>query len=174
MDDVELVREVYDASYRRLVTQLTAVTGSLAEAEDVVQEAFVRAVTHAATVRRADNPEAWLRRVAVNVARSRWRRACRWHGLLPRLAGHDERVPDIAGDLAADRVALMAALRRLPDAQREAIALHHLADLPVHEVAATLGVPTGTVKARLSRGRAALATLLGEPPVPSTEEARRG
>ena len=58
----------------------------------------------------------------------------------------------------------MDALRRLPDAQREAIALHHLADLPVHEVAATLGVPTGTVKARLSRGRAALATLLTEPP----------
>ena len=72
----------------------------------------------------------------------------------------------------------MDALRRLPEAQREAIALHHLADLPVHEVAATLGVPTGTVKARLSRGRAALATLLTEPPgrpaVPPTEEARRG
>ncbi|HET9760602.1 MAG TPA: sigma-70 family RNA polymerase sigma factor [Nocardioidaceae bacterium] len=180
MDDVELVREVYDASYRRLVTQLTGVTGSLAEAEDVVQEAFVRAVTHAGTVRRADNPEAWLRRVAVNVARSRLRRARRWNGLVPRLVGHDERVPaaDLADDLAADRVALMDALRRLPGAQREAIALHHLADLPVHEVAATLGVPTGTVKARLSRGRAALAALLGEPPeqpaVPSTEEARRG
>jgi RNA polymerase sigma-70 factor, ECF subfamily len=180
VDDVELVREVYDASYCRLVTQLTGVTGSLAEAEDVVQEAFVRAVTHAGTVRRADNPEAWLRRVAVNVARSRLRRARRWNGLVPRLVGHDERVPaaDLADDLAADRVALMDALRRLPGAQREAIALHHLADLPVHEVAATLGVPTGTVKARLSRGRAALAALLGEPPaqppVPSTEEARRG
>ena len=54
----------------------------------------------------------------------------------------------------------MAALRRLPAAQREAIALHHLADLPVAEVAQTLGVPEGTVKARLSRGRAALAELL--------------
>ena len=73
MEDVDFVREVYDASYRRLVTQLAGVTGSLAEAEDVVQEAFVRAVTHARTVRRADNPEAWLRRVAVNVARSRHR-----------------------------------------------------------------------------------------------------
>ena len=47
-------------------------------------------------------------------------------------------------------------------AQREAIALHHLADLPVAEVALTLGVPEGTVKARLSRGRDALAALLSE------------
>ena len=180
MEDVDFVREVYEASYRRLVTQLAGVTGSLAEAEDVVQEAFVRAVTHARTVRRADNPEAWLRRVAVNVARSRHRRVRRWNGLIPRLVGQDGRgtASDLAEDLAADRVALMDALRRLPDAQRETIALHHLADLPVHEVAATLGVPTGTVKARLSRGRAALATLLTEPPArpaaPPTEEARRG
>ena len=57
----------------------------------------------------------------------------------------------------------MAALRRLPAAQREAIALHHLADLPVAEVALTLGVPEGTVKARLARGRAALAVLLETP-----------
>ena len=57
----------------------------------------------------------------------------------------------------------MAALRQLPAAQREAIALHHLADLPVAEVALTLGVPEGTVKARLARGRAALAALLTEP-----------
>ena len=61
----------------------------------------------------------------------------------------------------------MTALRRLPVAQRESIALHHLADLPVAEVALTLGVPEGTVKARLSRGRAALAVLLSE----ATEEA---
>ena len=162
MDDVEFVRELYDASYRRLVAQLLGVTGSRAEAEDVVQEAFVRAVTHARAVRRTDNPEAWLRRVAVNVARSRWRRSRRWNALVTRLGGAD-RPPTGAEELTADRLALLSALRRLPAAQREAIALHHLADLPVHEVAATLGVPTGTVKARLSRGRSALAVLLGEP-----------
>jgi RNA polymerase sigma-70 factor (ECF subfamily) len=65
-------------------------------------------------------------------------------------------------DLPEDRISLMAALRVLPTAQREAIALHHLAGLPVAEVALTLGVPEGTVKARLARGRAALATLLSE------------
>ena len=46
--------------------------------------------------------------------------------------------------------------------EHEALALHHLADLPVAEVAFTLGVPEGTVKARLARGRAALAELLTE------------
>ncbi len=67
----------------------------------------------------------------------------------------------------------MAALRRLPAAQREAIALHYLADLPIHEVAEATGSPIGTVKARLSRGRAALAVLLTDLP-DSSEEARHG
>ena len=57
---------------------------------------------------------------------------------------------------------LLAALRLLPAPQREAIALHHLADLPVHEVAEAVGAPVGTVKARLARGRAALAELLSD------------
>lgn len=165
--DVEFVRELFHASYRRLVGQLTAVTGSHAEAEDAVQEAFVRAVDHARKVRRTDNPEAWLRTVAVNVARSRFRRNRRLVPLPKSDAG------GTAG-LSPDHVALMAGLNRLPAAQREAIALHHVADLPVHEVAALLNVPTGTVKARLSRGRAALAGLVSENADDSHEEVPRG
>jgi RNA polymerase sigma-70 factor (ECF subfamily) len=60
-------------------------------------------------------------------------------------------------------LALREALQKLPEAQRTAIVLHHLCDLPVDEVAAEVGAPVGTVKARLSRGRAALAELLGDP-----------
>jgi RNA polymerase sigma-70 factor (ECF subfamily) len=67
------------------------------------------------------------------------------------------------------RVALARALQALPADQRRAIVLYHLCDLSVAEVAAEVNAPTGTVKARLSRGRAALATLLGD-----SEEARRG
>jgi len=157
VDDAKFVRELYDASYRRLVGQLATVTGSLGEAEDVVQEAFARAVDHPRIFRSTENPEAWLRTVALNVARSRWTRAKRWARLAPRLA---ER-PMQAGP-SPDHVALVRALRQLPRGQREVIALHHLADLPVQEVATTLGVPAGTVKARLSRGRAALAALLAD------------
>ncbi|HET7386258.1 MAG TPA: SigE family RNA polymerase sigma factor [Nocardioidaceae bacterium] len=153
----DFVRELYDGSYRRLVGQLLAITGDRAEAEDAVQEAFVRAINHARALQHADNPEAWLRRVAINVVRSRWRRAKTFAKLVPRLPQ-----PAPAGEPSADRVVLAEAMRSLPASQREAIALHHIAGLPVHEVAATLGVPAGTVKARLSRGRAALAEVLSD------------
>jgi len=155
---VQRVREVYDVSYRRLVGQLTGVTGDPCEAEDVVMEAFAKAVKSAGEFARLDNPEAWLRTVAVNAARSRWRRR-RW------LRESPVALRDTAyADLEPDRLDLLAALRALPAAQREVIGLHHLADLPVAEVADTLGIPVGTVKARLSRGRAALAHLLEEQP----------
>jgi RNA polymerase sigma-70 factor (ECF subfamily) len=53
-------------------------------------------------------------------------------------------------------------LRRLPEVQRRALVLHHLAELPVAEVASLERCPEGTIKARLSRGRAALAEPLGD------------
>ena len=74
-------------AYPRLVGQLAGVTGDPAEAEDVVMEAFARAAPRRSSFHEADNPEAWLRTVAVNVARSRWRRMLRWAHLLPD-AGH--------------------------------------------------------------------------------------
>jgi RNA polymerase sigma factor (sigma-70 family) len=55
---------------------------------------------------------------------------------------------------------LMEALRALPVAQRKVVVLHHLLDLPVEQVAAELGVPTGTVKSRLARARISLAARL--------------
>ena len=67
------------------------------------------------------------------------------------------------------RVALVEALRRLPEHQRQALVLHHLCDLPVRDVARETGVPEGTVKARLSRGRVALAALL-DPNDPGFQE----
>ena len=153
MSDIE-IQELYATSYRRLLGQLIGVTGNVAEAEDVVQEAFVRGLDHPRRLLGADNPEAWLRTVAVNLARSRWRRAQRLVGLAPRLVDAP-RESDTDG-----HIVLLQAIRALPAGQREAIALHHLADLTVEQVAATLGLPTGTVKARLSRGRAALSALL--------------
>ena len=151
------LQELYQASYRRLVAQIGALVGDLAEAEDLVQEAFARAVPRWDAIRRYDNPEAWLRTVAMNLARSKWRRATRGAAVMLRLrASHED-----AGPPSADHVALVAAMRTLPAAQREALVLFHVADLTVEDIARELGVPSGTVKARLSRGRAALAGLLG-------------
>lgn len=151
------VQESFEASYRRLVGQLYGVCGDLAEAEDVVAEAFVRAVSHRRSFEAADNREAWLRTVAVNLARTRHRRRVTGSRLVRRAtAGRPAHHPE----LSADRLALVAALAQLPREQREAIALHYLADLPLHEIAIAVGAPLGTVKARLSRGRKALAALL--------------
>lgn len=150
---------VFDASFRRLVGQLYGVCGDLAEAEDVVAEAFVRAADRVRQFEATDNPEAWLRTVAVNVSRTRYRRRVLGERLA-RGAANAGQHPE----LTADRLALIAALRRLPAAHREAIALHYLADLPVQDVAEAVGAPVGTVKARLSRGRAQLAVLLEEAP----------
>jgi RNA polymerase sigma-70 factor (ECF subfamily) len=157
MAEQEELRELYDGCYRRLVGQLFAVSGNLGEAEDAVQEAFVRAVEKPRRFARVDNPEAWLRIVALNVLRSRHRRETRYYGLLAKAAP-----PGSAPGLSPDRVTLVEALRQLPFAQREAITLHHIVDLPVREIAVQLGIPEGTVKARLARGRARLAPLVRE------------
>ncbi len=153
----DFVREVYDASYRRLVVQLFAMSGDQAEAENAVQEAFVKASSQASRFNALDNPEAWLRTVAMNALRNRWRRTSVARRLLPQLPGVQQ-----PAELSADHVDLISALRRLPTELREAVVLHHVADLPVAEVASTLNIPEGTVKARLVRGRAALATSLSD------------
>jgi RNA polymerase sigma factor (sigma-70 family) len=167
MDPRGPVGELYAASYRRLVFQLYAVTGDLGEAQEAVQEAFVRALCVPGRLARLTNPESWLRRVAVNVARSRHRRRRLLDALLRRSAA-----PPAVPELSPDHVFLMAALRGLPIGQRHALALHYLADLPIDEVARTLDVSVGTVKSRLARGRAALAALLTEPSGPSANRVR--
>jgi DNA-directed RNA polymerase specialized sigma24 family protein len=69
----DCVREVYDASYLRLVVQIFALTGDLVDAEDAVQEAFVTALGRGRAFAELDNREAWLRTVALNHVRNRWR-----------------------------------------------------------------------------------------------------
>jgi RNA polymerase sigma-70 factor (ECF subfamily) len=147
----------YAAHGPALVRQLHAMSGDLGEAQDCVQEAFARAWQRWSHVQSYDAPEAWVRQVAWRLAVSRFRRAR--SGLrAARRHGPPQDVPA----LSADRVALVAALAVLPAAQRQAVVLHHVAGLSVQEVAEQTGAPVGTVKARLSRGRAALATHLSE------------
>jgi len=74
--------------------------------------------------------------------------------MVSRTAAHRRHgVPDDEAGLSPDYVAIVAALRKIPAGQRQAIVLHHLYSLSVGEIAQEVGVPTGTVKARLSRGR---------------------
>lgn len=146
----------YRATRQRLFDCLYALTGSAAEAQDVVHEAYARAWQRWSTVGGYANPEAWVRTVARRIAVSRWRRA-RNRLVAHRRAGEPAPLPGPGPEV----VNLVAALRRIPVAQRTALVLHHLVGLPVAEVAAETGVPLGTAKARLVRGRRALADLLG-------------
>ena len=150
----QAVAELYHACYRRLTAQLYAFTGDLTEAQDAVQEAFARALARPRGLTDVGNPEAWLRTVALNVARRRWRRRRLLDAILLRerpAARLVEAGPE------PDRTDLRGALAQLPRQFREVVVLHYLGDLSVDEVAAVLDVPVGTVKSRLSRGRAALA-----------------
>ena len=147
----------YAGSSRRVLGQLYAMTGNRSEAEDAVAEAYARAWQRWSTVRECDSPEAWVRRVASRIAVSSWRKA------VNRLRAHhrDTRTQETDG-LSPDHVALVAALKRIPAEQRRVIVLHHLVGLSVAEISTEVGAPSGTVKARLARGRKAMAQHLSD------------
>lgn len=154
--DAKAFDAFYEASFASIVGQIYAMCGNFTEAQECVQEAFVRAWDHRRELDRDQSPEAWVRTVAWRVAVSRWRKAKRlvgppseWSSLLS-----PSEPPD------ADHVALIAALKQIPAEHRRAVVLHHICDLSVADVAHETGAAVGTVKARLSRGRAALAKLL--------------
>ena len=99
-----------------------------------------------------------MRRVAFTLANLRWRRARVALRYLRR-----QRPEHVPGP-NPDRVAVVAALAKLPPTQRRALVLHHLAELSVAEIAAQEGVAVGTVKSWLHRGRVAVAALTREHP----------
>ncbi|HEY7948669.1 MAG TPA: RNA polymerase sigma factor [Acidimicrobiales bacterium] len=163
--------DLYASSYARLVGQVTVVTTDRDAAEDAVQEAFGRLWTQWDSLSGYDRPEAWLRRVAVNIAISRWRRTRRLHPMGDSDRGdrgdRGDRA-DRAGpeDDGASRADIEAALRTLPVKQRHALLLHHVVGLPVAEVAQEMDAPEGTVKSWLFRGREALQRSLGREEAP--------
>lgn len=156
--DADEFDEFYAASFRRVTSQVYAMIGDLDEATECVQEAFARAWAHRRKLDRSGHPEAWVRTTAHRLAVSRWRRRKVASRPVDRAVGATTEAPA----LDESHVALVAALKQLPEAQRRALVLHHIADLPIQQVAAETGVPEGTVKARLSRGRTALAALLSD------------
>jgi RNA polymerase sigma-70 factor (sigma-E family) len=147
----------YAATFRRLVGQIYAMTGSLSEAEDSVQEAFARVWQRWDNVAGHGDPEAWVRTVAFRLSVSAWRKS------VNRLTAHRrERGREQVPGMNPDHLAVVTALRRISADQRMAIVLHHFAGLSVEEVAAETGAKPSAVKARLARGRKALAPHLTE------------
>jgi len=153
----------FEAFYGRwagpMTGQVYLMTGDLHEAQDVVQEAFVRAWDRRGKLDAARAPESWVRVTATRLAISRWRRGRR---AAEAWARWGRQTPAAAGGPQPGGVVFEQALRTLPPRQRLIVVLFYVCDLPVDQVAAEAGVAVGTVKTQLSRGRAALTPLLGE------------
>jgi RNA polymerase sigma-70 factor (ECF subfamily) len=146
--------EFYGAHFQRIAVQLYAYLGDHAEAQDLAQEAFCRALEQWPRIAGYADPAGWVRRVSWNLATSRLRRLRTALGFLAR-----QREQHVEGP-TPDRVALIAALRELPATQRRALVLYHLGALGVAEIAEQEGVAEGTVRSWLTRGRARLAAQL--------------
>jgi RNA polymerase sigma-70 factor (ECF subfamily) len=145
--------------YRGLVALATALCGSRAVGEDVVQEAMFSASRQWGKVSHYENPAQWARGVVVrrssNVRRGRFREARAVRRLAGRRDVSPERLPHLENDT------FWAAVRALPRRQRECVTLHFLDEQTTSEIAAALGIAQATVRVHLHAARAALAEALG-------------
>jgi RNA polymerase sigma-70 factor, ECF subfamily len=162
-DDFE---EFYTANYGKIAALVTGVLGDWAEADDIAQETFARALARWPRLSSYELPEAWVRQVAMRLAIDSARRVRRTLRLLPSLLGPTAHDPEPASSLGF--TPLGRALARLPLREREVLVLYYVADLPVDRIAHERGIPVSTVKARLAAGRRRLERDL-EP-----EESQRG
>ncbi|MEV6105841.1 SigE family RNA polymerase sigma factor [Streptomyces sp. NPDC051940] len=155
---VEEFEEFYAETVSRLTGQLYVMLGDLHEAQDVVQEAFVKGWSRRRQLDPDGRPEAWIRTVAWRLAVSRWRFRRRTAEAWRRSGAP----PDVEGP-GPGQVAMMTALRELPPQQRRTLALHYLCDLTVEQISHETNLSAGTVKTHLARGRGALALRLQDP-----------
>jgi len=155
-DDSEAFSAFALSRWPGLVRLAFGLTGDRWTAEDIAQTALARAYVSWRRVSRADDPDAYLRRILVNTSNRRFRRH--------RVAEQPGDPPEIAVEgpaaLVGERAALLAALRQLPPRQRAVIVLRFWDDLSDAQIAAALGCSRGTVRSQLSR---ALATLRDNP-----------
>ena len=162
-------REAFDDLVLRyqgpIVNLARAMTGGSADADDLAQEAFVRAWKGLRQFRADSLFRTWLHGIAINVIRTHYGRQSRWRRLFStraRDAGPLERGSADDGIEApmAMRQAIDGALARLPAELREAVVLRDVQGLDYREIAEALGVPVGTVESRIFRARQRLRPLL--------------
>jgi RNA polymerase sigma-70 factor, ECF subfamily len=149
--------EFYSRGYRRCSALGYVLTGSAADADDLVQEAFSIAYRRWFEIAAYDDPLAWVRKVMVNNAMSRGRRLRREVLAMARFGNRPLVVPPAIDE--RDRE-LWQMVSKLPKQQAAAIALHYVDDLSVESISKVLGCSEGSVKTHLSRGRHGLASQL--------------
>jgi RNA polymerase sigma-70 factor (sigma-E family) len=138
-------------------------TGDRADAEDVVQEALARALPRWERISRVEDVDAYVRRMVVNAHTSWWRRWRRRESPVAELRDVvAEGVVDAPAEGFDDRRRLWLACQALPEVQRTAVVLRYYEQLEYAEIADLTGVREGSVRARVSRGIAALRDVMGE------------
>jgi RNA polymerase sigma-70 factor, ECF subfamily len=152
LDDAT-IREFLRDDYQRLVNAVALLTGDIAAAEDVVQEALVRAWIRSDQGEELESLAAWVVVVAMNLARSRWRRI-----LVERRSRPGALAAEGGGQ--TERLDVERALASLPPRQREVAVMRYFLRMDTRDVAEALGVSEGTVKNSLSKARKALADRL--------------
>jgi RNA polymerase sigma-70 factor (sigma-E family) len=118
-------------------------------AKDIVQETLVKTYLHWPRVRRADSPDAYVRRMLVNESNRHWKR--NRHAAVPDQAPAEEPVMPDDASFVIDRLALLHALQQLTPRQRATVVLRYFEGLSERETADALNCSTGTVKSQNSR-----------------------
>lgn len=167
----EALTALVDIFSPRVFGLLYRLTGKRDVAEDLMQETFLRMVRVIGEYEPTGRFDAWLLRIAANLARDRARRRARRREGGPQAGGGNEPL-DRAAPPSHDPAArvtqaeagaqLAAGLARLPEADREILLLRHQAELPFQEIADLLGIPLGTALARAHRALRKLRSELGE------------
>ena len=150
---VDSFEDFFHAEYERLLRAMYLVTGNRHEAEDLAQEALLRAYERWDRVGRMSNPPGYVYRTALNLRRSRLRAMATAVRRLVRIRVEAE--PDPAGPVG-ERDAIRRALAAIPATQREAVVLIEWLGLSDVEAAEILGVAPVTVRVRISRARPVL------------------
>ena len=163
--------ELVKAYTQKLYRLAYGLLGNHHDAEEVVQDSFVRAYRGLDNFRGDSSFETWMHRITVNLARNKfhWNRR-RGEGLNVSLSEPNDPMedgdssteldlpdtsysPDRLMQKAETRSNILSGLNTLPDYIREAMVLRHVKDMPYEEIAGILNCPVGTVKSRISRGR---------------------
>lgn len=142
----------FDRLFGRAFSVARRLTGNVAVAEDLAAEALARTYARWGRVRTMEYREAWVARIATNLAIDAARK---------KKVDLEAAVTADPSDNTVLRIALVEALARLPKRQREAVALRYLCDLSVDDVASSLGVSSGTVKTSVHRALEKLRNDLG-------------
>ena len=155
---IETFEAFYPREFPRILVLARALAGAAA-AEDLAQEVMLAAYRRWEMITLLDSPGAYVRGICLHQAASFTRRKIAERRALQRYAARPTARVDA---MAPDSERFWAEVRRLPRRQAQSVALFYALDLPVAEIASTLGCAEGTVKAHLARARTALAARLAD------------